>query len=673
MIHKQQGKHLISIYPSDLPNLAAKLGAELPRHLPRKPMHGLLNHDQGRQIDWGETSADYATYRPGYPASFFRRLAALDIGLPGQRILDLGTGTGVLARVFAAQGCRVTGVDVAGNQIAEARRLAAEQGVDVEFKVAAAEDTGLPTASFDTIAASQAWLYFDKNRVIPEVLRLLAPGGCLLTCHFCWLPRVDAIARRTEELVLKFNPQWSAANWSGDIPTQPAWARANFRVRTMFYYDEPIPFTREAWRGRIRACRGVAATLSAAVVEQFDAEHAWMLEQTVSETFTVLHRIDCHIFDPVGGEMNVIETDRLTLEPLTAAHAEEMFAVLSDPAIYEFENQPPASVAALREQYRRWETRGSPDGRERWLNWVVRRRGAELIGYVQVTIWPTGRAGIAYEFNSRYWRRGYGREATQAMLAELISRYGVREFTAVLKRANFRSLGLLNCLGFAPAPAALLAQNGIEADEIMMHNTATVSPSSIGQQLPSSICIMTARCELRRFSRDDIPFVFAASRYPGFCDGMRWSPPATEAELIEAVEKNAAAWDSGQGYTFTIETKSDRTPVGRISIRRETPGCWSLGFWTHPAYQGRGYMTEAAIALVAFGFETLAAQQIEAAHATWNIASRRVLEKSGMRFTRHAPEGFQKDDRWVAEDILTITRQEWCDRMRPAARSGSWG
>ena len=170
--------------------------------------------------------------------------------------------------------------------------------------------------------------------------------------------------------------------------------------------------------------------------------------------------------------MNAIETQRLTLEPLTAEHAEEMFAVLGDPAIYEFENAPPASVAALRERYQRWETRGSPDGRERWLNWVVRQRGAELIGYVQATVYPTGRAGIAYEFNSRYWRRGYGREATQAMLAELASHHAVREFTAVLKRANFRSFGLLQCLGFVPAPAGLLAQAGIEADEVMLYFTA---------------------------------------------------------------------------------------------------------------------------------------------------------------------------------------------------------
>jgi len=261
-------------------------------------MHGLSNHDRGRQIDWGKTSEDYAVFRPGYPESFFRKLAALDIGLPGQRILDLGTGTGVLAREFAKQGCRVTGIDVAENQIAAAQRLAAEQNVVVTVLRKPSEDTGLPDHSFDIITASQSWLYFDMNRAIPEVLRLLAPGGCLMTCHFCWLPRRDEIARRTEELVLKFNPDWGAADFAGDIPAQPDWSEPDFRVRAMFYYDELIPFTHDTWRGRIRACRGVGATLPPAEIEQFDREHARLLEQTAREKFTVLHRIDTHIFEP---------------------------------------------------------------------------------------------------------------------------------------------------------------------------------------------------------------------------------------------------------------------------------------------------------------------------------------------------------------------------------------
>jgi len=60
--------------------------------------------------------------------------------------------------------------------------------------------------------------------------------------------------------------------------------------------------------------------------------------------------------------MHLIDTGSLTLEPQIAAHAEEMFVVLNDSAIYEYENEPPASLERLRERFARLETRRSPDG-----------------------------------------------------------------------------------------------------------------------------------------------------------------------------------------------------------------------------------------------------------------------------------------------------------------------
>ncbi len=76
--------------------------------------------------------------------------------------------------------------------------------------------------------------------------------------------------------------------------------------------------------------------------------------------------------DPVSEGMRVVETASLTLEPQTAAHAEAMFVVLSDPAIYEHENEPPRSLEWLRTRYAKLETRTSADGRDQWLNWVIR-------------------------------------------------------------------------------------------------------------------------------------------------------------------------------------------------------------------------------------------------------------------------------------------------------------
>ena len=264
-------------------------------------MHGLSAVDPGRVIDWGKTSEDYAMFRPGPPASFYDKLKTFDVGLPEQSILDLGTGTGVLAREFADRGVKlVCGTDVSQEQINIATELAKKSSLEATFKVAAAEDQPFKDQQFDVVTANQCWLYFDKSKVIPEVKRLLKPFGVLVTSHFSWLPRLDEVALRTERLILKYNQQWTAANYSGEVPEFPSWAEGHFRLKNFFYYDESIPFTRESWRGRIRACRGVGAALSPEEVKKFDEEHAALLHELVGESFTVLHRIDAHIFEPIA-------------------------------------------------------------------------------------------------------------------------------------------------------------------------------------------------------------------------------------------------------------------------------------------------------------------------------------------------------------------------------------
>jgi len=176
--------------------------------------------------------------------------------------------------------------------------------------------------------------------------------------------------------------------------------------------------------------------------------------------------------DDQAPRMRPIETAVCTLEPQLAVHAEAMFAVLSDPAIYEHENAPPASVDALRVRYRKLETRRSGDGREHWLNWVVRLPTGELIGYVQASVYPDGRAGVAYEFASRYWGRGLARAAVVAMIDELVAHYGVHALSAVLKRSNERSRRLLERLDFVLASPELHRLREVEADELLMERDA---------------------------------------------------------------------------------------------------------------------------------------------------------------------------------------------------------
>ena len=174
--------------------------------------------------------------------------------------------------------------------------------------------------------------------------------------------------------------------------------------------------------------------------------------------------------------MKTIRTLRCTLEPQVEAHAEEMFTVLSDPAIYEFENVPPPSVERLAAGYRRRESRASPDGRQKWLNWVIRLTNQEAAGYVQATVLESGASYVAYEFASKHWRKGIASDCVGAMMEELVESYGVRTFVAVLKTANYRSMGLLRHLGFAPGTPADAELYGAEQDETVLLRAQRLKP-----------------------------------------------------------------------------------------------------------------------------------------------------------------------------------------------------
>jgi [ribosomal protein S5]-alanine N-acetyltransferase len=178
--------------------------------------------------------------------------------------------------------------------------------------------------------------------------------------------------------------------------------------------------------------------------------------------------------------------------------------------------------------------------------------------------------------------------------------------------------------------------------------------------IPLDFTIETARCRLRCPSAADIPAVFAATRWLGFNDGMQWEPPATIEELDRPLRESLLEWAAGKTFCFTISGLAADGLIGRIGIRQTNRAdVWNLGFWTHPEHQGQGYMTEAATAILEFGFEQLGATRIEASYALWNKASQRTLEKIGMKLVRYIPHAFQKRGRWIEANKMEITQPEW--------------
>jgi ubiquinone/menaquinone biosynthesis C-methylase UbiE len=149
----------------------------------------LTAHARRNQIYWSNQAGDYV--EPGRrswsepdPSWGIWHIPEADVGaLPavaGLDAVELGCGTAYFSAWLARRGARPVGVDLSEVQLATARELQAEHGLEFPLIHASAEDVPLPDASFD-LALSEygASLWCDPDLWIPEAARLLRPGGRL--------------------------------------------------------------------------------------------------------------------------------------------------------------------------------------------------------------------------------------------------------------------------------------------------------------------------------------------------------------------------------------------------------------------------------------------------------------------------------------------------------------
>lgn len=245
--------------------------------------------DAGKAFDWGRTSEDYAKYRDIYPEEFYQKIVDRGLCTKGQKVLDLGTGTGVLPRNMYRYGASWTGTDISPEQIEQAKRLSDAAGMKIDFLAVPTEEIDFPKESFDVITACQCFWYFDHDKVMPKLAELLKTGGRLVILYMAWLPFEDEIAGRSEELVLKYNPDWSGRGETRHPIWIPDVAYQYFDMEEHEEYDVMVPFTKESWHGRMKACRGVGASLSGEELAKWDEEHRKLLDDVAPEQFEILH------------------------------------------------------------------------------------------------------------------------------------------------------------------------------------------------------------------------------------------------------------------------------------------------------------------------------------------------------------------------------------------------
>ena len=203
-----------------------------------------LNYiDDGNEFDFGKVSDEYAKYRDIYPKSMYDKLISFGIGKQGQNILDLGSGTAVLPINLYHTGANFTSTDISENQIAYGQKLAEQKGMNINFKVCSAENTGFESNHFDVVTAVQCFHYFDSEKAAKEIHRVLKSNGLFCKIFMDWLPYEDEKIFEMEQLVLKYNPHWKGGGFKQYQYSFPEWAKNRFHEGTMAWQDKKLSWS----------------------------------------------------------------------------------------------------------------------------------------------------------------------------------------------------------------------------------------------------------------------------------------------------------------------------------------------------------------------------------------------------------------------------------------------
>ena len=155
--------------------------------------------------------------------------------------------------------------------------------------MSATEDLRFPDGTFDVITACQCFWYFNHEKTALNFHKMLKNGGRILVLYMAWLPFEDKIAGASENLVLKYSPNWSGARETIHPIQIPKIYNEYFELVRHEEFPLKVHFTRETWNGRLKACRGIGASLSKEEIAEWESEHKKLLEKIAPEEFDVLH------------------------------------------------------------------------------------------------------------------------------------------------------------------------------------------------------------------------------------------------------------------------------------------------------------------------------------------------------------------------------------------------
>ncbi len=253
------------------------------------------------------------------------------------------------------------------------------------------------------------------------------------------------------------------------------------------------------------------------------------------------------------------------------------------------------------------------------------------------------------------WRQG-GLSSPEHVLARFITEHQIKVLNVAGPRASKE-----------PAIAAfvneVLGKTLASAGRTHDFETSSALPESSRQPT-----LETPRLLLRPFAFEDAPALARLAGRREIADTTISVPhPYSEQQAREWISHHMELGNEAKEAAFAIVEKNTGQLIGSAGLRdlNQEHSHAEMGCWIGVEFWGRGYATEAARALLQFGFEELQLNRIHAHHMLRNPASGRVLEKIGMRREGVLREAVRKWGKFEDVAILAVLNKDWPRRQQP--------
>lgn len=172
--------------------------------------------------------------------------------------------------------------------------------------------------------------------------------------------------------------------------------------------------------------------------------------------------------------------------------------------------------------------------------------------------------------------------------------------------------------------------------------------------------LKTKRLILRPIERTDADDVFDYASHPSVGPSAGWKPHTSVRDSMQFIDYSIKKKAHGQPGVYAILEHNNNKVIGTIEVHSVHHTRGEIGFVLHPDYWNKGYVTEAAKAIIIYAFEILKLKRLAYCHFPDNLASKRVCEKCEFTFEGILRKKYHRYDGTILDDVVySITDDDY--------------